>query len=63
MTDKGKIFNLVKNSINMTDPNATVILYGSYARGEEDKNSDIDLLVLVDKERISRVISMNFVTK
>jgi len=53
----------VKNSINMTDPNATVILYGSYARGEEDKNSDIDLLVLVDKERISRVISMNFVTK
>ena len=63
MTDKGKIFNLVKNAINMTDPNATVILYGSYARGEEDKNSDIDLLVLVDKERISRVISMNFVTK
>ena len=55
MTDKGKILKLVKNTINMADPNATVILYGSYARGEEDKYSDIDLLVLVDKEKISRV--------
>ena len=26
-----------------------VILYGSYARGEATKNSDIDLLVIVEK--------------
>jgi predicted nucleotidyltransferase len=26
-----------------------VILYGSYARGEATKNSDVDLLVLVDR--------------
>lgn len=31
------------------EPDATVILYGSYARGEEREDSDIDLLILVDK--------------
>ena len=35
------------------EPDATVILYGSYARGEEREDSDIDLLVLLDKEVIT----------
>lgn len=34
-------------------PNAETIMYGSEARGESKENSDIDLLILVDKERIS----------
>lgn len=32
------------------EPGATVILYGSYARGEEKEDSDIDLLILVDRD-------------
>lgn len=44
---------LIKASVLSTEPSATVILYGSYARGDEREDSDIDILVLVDKEKIS----------
>lgn len=37
-----------------TDPDAVLILYGSYARGDYREDSDIDLLVLIDKDKISR---------
>lgn len=35
-------------------PEATVILFGSYARGDYNEESDIDLLILVDKEKVTR---------
>lgn len=44
----------IKNSVAATAPGATLILYGSYARGDYNQESDIDLLVLLDKETISR---------
>ncbi len=31
-----------------------MILYGSYARGDYNEESDIDLLILVDKDRLTR---------
>jgi predicted nucleotidyltransferase len=34
-------------------PDAKVILYGSEARGEASYNSDIDVLILLEKEKIS----------
>ena len=37
-----------------SDPCATLILYGSYARGDYKEESDIDLLILVDQEKITR---------
>ncbi len=51
MKDKRYIFDLIKQSVLATDPNATVILYGSYARGDYREDSDIDLLILLDSER------------
>lgn len=42
--------DLIKKSVLSTDPNATVILYGSYARGDYNEESDIDLLVLLNKD-------------
>jgi predicted nucleotidyltransferase len=35
-------------------PDATVILYGSFARGEQKPDSDIDILILINKPEVSR---------
>jgi len=43
----------IKNALHQIVPNAEVILYGSEARGEAHTGSDIDLLILVDKEELS----------
>ena len=43
----------IKQLVNMTEPSATVILYGSYARGESNKHSDIDILILIENDKIS----------
>jgi predicted nucleotidyltransferase len=54
MKDKSLILNLIKSTVTQTDPSAILILYGFYARNDYDKNSDIDLLILLEKEKITR---------
>ncbi len=44
---------LIKKSVSVTDPGATLILYGSYARGDFSADSDIDVLVLIDKDKVT----------
>ena len=39
--------------VYLTEPTATVILYGSQARGTSNKQSDIDILILVDNDKIT----------
>ena len=51
MKDKRYILQMIKNSVQQTEPGAAVILYGSYARGEERDDSDIDILILIDKNK------------
>ena len=53
MPDATHILQQIKASVLATDPGATLILYGSYARGDNREDSDIDILVLLDKERIT----------
>lgn len=54
MKDVTNILQMIKSSVNTTAPGAVLILYGSYARGDSSEDSDIDLLVLVDKDSITR---------
>ena len=53
MADKDHILQLIKRSVSGTDPGATLILYGSYARGDYNEESDIDVLVLIDQEKVT----------
>ena len=52
--NKNDLLQLIKKSVMATDPDATVILYGSYARGDYREDSDIDILVLIDKDKVNR---------
>ena len=41
----------VRTVLHKVAPDATVILYGSESRGDARHDSDIDLLILIDKEK------------
>ncbi len=45
---------MIKSSVLMTEPGARIIVYGSFARGDSRNDSDIDLVILLDKLKITR---------
>lgn len=48
-----QIVNRIREILRQVAPTACVILYGSEARGDAGADSDIDLLILLDGERLS----------
>jgi predicted nucleotidyltransferase len=48
-----KFINQIKDVIKQTDPTAEAILYGSRATGKARKDSDWDILILLDKSSVS----------
>ncbi len=48
MTKKSKILNKIVSVINTTAPDSEVYLYGSRARGDNEEDSDWDLLILLN---------------
>ena len=56
-TNLPELLKEVTASIKSVYPDSTVILFGSFARGEQDENSDLDICVLVP-EIVSRRLDM-----
>ncbi len=48
-----EIIEEIKNMLQKVAPDAKTILYGSEARGDAREDSDIDLLIVVDKNKLT----------
>lgn len=57
-----EIVERIRGAVHKADPQATVILYGSEARGDARADSDIDLLVLVDGDKMTWAVQDKFLT-
>lgn len=53
MTKRELILSRVKELISSKEPKAEIILFGSRARNDNKSDSDWDILVLMDKDKIS----------
>ena len=52
--EKQQLIAEIKRLILLREPGAEIFLYGSHARGDYHTESDMDILVLLDKEKITR---------
>jgi predicted nucleotidyltransferase len=50
------LINYIKNKIVSSIQPEKIILFGSYARGDSDQDSDLDLLVIKDSQQKNREI-------
>jgi len=54
MTDKERyIIKIISKRIKELNPDAEIILYGSHARGQAKKDSDWDILILLNKQNVT----------
>lgn len=48
-----EIAQQIKQTVHQSAPGAEIILFGSYARGDNRKDSDIDLLILLQQQKVT----------
>ena len=53
MTKREQILSRIKETISSKEPRADIIFFGSRARKDFNPDSDWDILVLMDKDKIS----------
>lgn len=58
--EKNEILNRISQSIHHKDPNAEAFLFGSRARGDNRKDSDWDILILIDSNKVTNEIDDKF---
>jgi len=58
--DNKLIIKKIKDSIHKEDPNAEAFLFGSRARGDNRKDSDWDIIILVDSQTVTNEIEDQF---
>lgn len=51
--ERQQVVEQIKSAIRQTDAYARTILYGSQARGDWNAQSDIDVLILIDGDKIN----------
>lgn len=51
--EKEELLSEIKRLVLLQEPDAEIILYGSYARGDNRPDSDLDLLILLQKDTIT----------
>lgn len=55
-----EVQNKISKSIHNNDPLAEVFLFGSRARGDASNDSDWDILILVDEDKVTNDIEDKF---
>ena len=58
--DNSQIQNRIKNTIRNKDPKAVAYLFGSRARGDSRPDSDWDILILVDADKVTNEMEDTF---
>jgi predicted nucleotidyltransferase len=51
--EKQQLLSDIKKIILEQEPQAEIILYGSHARGDFGAESDVDILILLNKEKVT----------
>ena len=61
MTDRGlNIAREINDRIKKKDSSASVILFGSHARGKANSESDWDVLILIDSPKTDRSVELKY---
>jgi uncharacterized protein len=59
MNSRSNILREIKRIVLEKEPTAKIFLFGSRAKASEGKDSDWDLLILLDREKISQEIEIS----
>jgi predicted nucleotidyltransferase len=51
---------LIKERIKKVNPLADIILFGSHARGQSNKDSDWDILILLKQSNVNRLLEKEY---